>query len=156
MMEEAAEASYRIMASGLPVARLELLDELAMRALNRYLKAGFPERPALFLEFHASTKEALEAERASALELVREDQPPVRAVHEIVGHPPAAIAVGLVVDGRHLQLLGQVALAAPPEFVDDGIEAVEPFLCFAGVGVGELVDVAVEDHGWQSATATGR
>ena len=71
-VEEAAEASYRIMASGLPVARLELLDELAMRALNRYLKAGFPERPALFLEFHASTKEALEAERASALELVRE------------------------------------------------------------------------------------
>lgn len=71
-VEEAAEASYRVMATGLPVARLELLDELAMRALNRYLKAGFPERPALFLEFHASTKEALEAEMALALELVKE------------------------------------------------------------------------------------
>ncbi|GGN02171.1 2-hydroxy-acid oxidase [Thermus composti] len=71
-VEEAAEASYRVMATGLPVARLELLDELAMRALNQYLGASFPERPALFLEFHASTKEALQAESALALELMRE------------------------------------------------------------------------------------
>jgi len=71
-VEEAVEASYRVMATGLPVARLELLDELAMRALNRYLGAGFPERPALFLEFHASTEEALEAESTLALELMGE------------------------------------------------------------------------------------
>ena len=71
-VEEAAEASYKVMASGLPVARLELLDELALRALNRYLQAGFPERPALFLEFHSSTREALEAESALALEIMRE------------------------------------------------------------------------------------
>jgi len=71
-VEEAAEASYRVMATGLPVARLELLDELALRALNRYLGAGFPERPALFVEFHSSTKEALEAESALALSLMEE------------------------------------------------------------------------------------
>ncbi|GLV47875.1 2-hydroxy-acid oxidase [Thermus sp. LT1-2-5] len=71
-VEEAAEASYRVMATGLPVARLELLDELALKALNRYLGADFPERPALFLEFHSSTREALEAESALALELMRE------------------------------------------------------------------------------------
>lgn len=71
-VEEAAEASYKVMASGLPVARLELLDELALRALNRYLQAGFPERPALFLEFHSSTREAMEAESALALEIMRE------------------------------------------------------------------------------------
>lgn len=71
-VEAAAEASYRVMASGLPVARLELLDELALEALNRHLGTGFPERPALFLEFHSSTREALEAESALALELMRE------------------------------------------------------------------------------------
>ncbi|KHG66475.1 2-hydroxy-acid oxidase [Thermus sp. 2.9] len=71
-VEEAAEASYRVMAAGLPVARLELLDELALKALNRHLGSGFPERPALFLEFHSSTREALEAESALALELMRE------------------------------------------------------------------------------------
>lgn len=71
-VEEAAEASYRVMATGLPVARLELLDELTLKALNRYLSTDFPEKPALFLEFHASTREALEAESALALELVEE------------------------------------------------------------------------------------
>ncbi|GAA5334946.1 MULTISPECIES: FAD-binding oxidoreductase [Thermus] len=71
-VEEAVEASYRVMAAGLPVARLELLDELALRALNRYLGSDFPERPALFVEFHSSTKEALEAESALALEIMRE------------------------------------------------------------------------------------
>ncbi|MEN2983022.1 MAG: FAD-binding oxidoreductase [Thermus sp.] len=71
-VEEAAEASFRVMASGLPVARLELLDELALRALNRHLGAAFPERPALFLEFHSSTREALEAESALALGLMEE------------------------------------------------------------------------------------
>ncbi|MEZ0347402.1 MAG: FAD-binding oxidoreductase [Thermus sp.] len=71
-VEEAVEASYRVMAAGLPVARLELLDELALKALNRHLGSGFPERPALFLEFHSSTREALEAESALALELMRE------------------------------------------------------------------------------------
>jgi D-lactate dehydrogenase (cytochrome) len=71
-VEEAAEASFRVMASGLPVARLELLDEFALKALNRHLGTGFPERPALFLEFHSSTREALEAESALALALVEE------------------------------------------------------------------------------------
>lgn len=71
-VEEAVEASYRVMATGLPVARLELLDELALRALNRHLGTGFPERPALFLEFHSSTREALEAESSLALEIMRE------------------------------------------------------------------------------------
>ncbi len=68
----AAEASYLIMASALPVARLELLDELSMRAINRHLNRDYPERPALFLEFHSSTEEAIDAESHAVGELVRE------------------------------------------------------------------------------------
>ncbi len=68
----AAEASYAIMASALPVARLELLDELSMRALNRHLGANYPERPALFLEFHSSTPEAIDAESRAVEEIARE------------------------------------------------------------------------------------
>ncbi len=71
-LEAAAEGAYRIMATGLPVARLELLDELAFRALNRYLGRGFPEKTGLFLEFHASTPEAMAAEALLATELLRE------------------------------------------------------------------------------------
>ena len=68
----AADAAYALMASGLPAARLELLDELGLGAINRYLQRDYPEKPALFVEFHSSTREALEAESRMALELVRE------------------------------------------------------------------------------------
>ncbi len=71
-VEEAVRGSLGVMALGGGVARLELLDELALKALNRHLGAGFPERPALFLEFHSPTKEALEAEGALAEEVLRE------------------------------------------------------------------------------------
>ncbi len=68
----AAEASYAVMASALPVARLELLDELSMHAINRHMNTDYPERPALFLEFHSSTEEAIDAESRTVEELVRE------------------------------------------------------------------------------------
>ncbi|RDI95073.1 FAD-binding oxidoreductase [Meiothermus sp. QL-1] len=71
-LESTAEAAYRVMASGLPVARLELVDARAIAAINRYLGRSYPEEPALFVEFHSSTREALGAESALALELMRE------------------------------------------------------------------------------------
>ncbi|RIH88245.1 FAD-binding oxidoreductase [Calidithermus roseus] len=71
-LEAAADAAYALMGSGLPLARLELLDELSLSAINRYLQRSYPEKPALFVEFHSSTREALEAESQMALELMRE------------------------------------------------------------------------------------
>lgn len=71
-LEAAADAAYALMGSGLPLARLELLDELSLSAINRYLQRNYPEKPALFVEFHSSTREALEAESQMALELMRE------------------------------------------------------------------------------------
>ena len=70
-LTEAAEAAYRIMASALPVARLELLDELSIKVINRDLKRTYLEKPALFLEFHSSTGTAIEEESAIANKLVR-------------------------------------------------------------------------------------
>ncbi len=69
---EAARAAYLIMASALPVARIELVDELGMRAINRYRGQSYPERPALFLEFHSSTESAIAEEARLAEELARE------------------------------------------------------------------------------------
>ena len=40
--------------SGLPMARIELLDHMMVRGFNAYAEADLPEAPHLFLEFHGS------------------------------------------------------------------------------------------------------
>jgi D-lactate dehydrogenase (cytochrome) len=41
--------------SGVPIARMELLDEAAIDACNRHSGLGLPVQPTLFLEFHGSS-----------------------------------------------------------------------------------------------------
>jgi len=50
----ACEATILAIQTGLPVARIELLDEVMVRAANQYSKLTLPETPMLFLEFHGS------------------------------------------------------------------------------------------------------
>ncbi|WP_238009336.1 FAD-binding oxidoreductase [Dactylosporangium sp. AC04546] len=69
---DAVDAAYAIMGSALPVARLELVDALSMRAINRYLDRRYPEQPALFVELHASSAAAMAPEAAEIDEIVRE------------------------------------------------------------------------------------
>jgi D-lactate dehydrogenase (cytochrome) len=65
----AAAAAYALMARALPVARLELVDALSMRAINRYLGRSYAQAPALFVEFHSSTAAAVADESRAAAEL---------------------------------------------------------------------------------------
>ncbi len=39
---------------GIPIARIELLDDVMMQALNQYSKFDYPEEHTLFLEFHGT------------------------------------------------------------------------------------------------------
>ena len=51
----ACEATIATIQMGIPVARIELLDELQVKACNAYSDLGLKETPTLFLEFHGST-----------------------------------------------------------------------------------------------------
>jgi D-lactate dehydrogenase (cytochrome) len=53
-VEAACNATILTIQSGIPVARIELLDEMQVKACNAYSKLTLPEKPMLFLEFHGS------------------------------------------------------------------------------------------------------
>jgi len=72
-MQGAVETVIATIQLGVPVARLELLDETQMDAVNRYSKTNYPVAPTLLFEFHgdndrhvseqAESVQALAAER---------------------------------------------------------------------------------------------
>ncbi len=57
--------------SGIPIARIELLDDIQMKCVNDYSKLTYPNKDTLFMEFHgttASVKEQAELVQAIAAE----------------------------------------------------------------------------------------
>ncbi len=53
-VEACCRAAILTIQSGIPVARVELLDALQVRAVNLYSKLSLHETPMLFLEFHGT------------------------------------------------------------------------------------------------------
>jgi D-lactate dehydrogenase (cytochrome) len=53
-LEGACNAVILTIQSGIPMARIELMDEVHVRASNAYSKLTLNETPTLFLEFHGS------------------------------------------------------------------------------------------------------
>lgn len=71
-LKGAVETATVVMQSGIPVARIELLDELQVEAINQYSHTSLEVAPTLFLEFDgtpAAVREAAEVAGAVAGEL---------------------------------------------------------------------------------------
>src|SRR5688572_12288023 len=66
-VEVAVDAVVALLQSGVPLARIELLDELTVGAVNAFSHLGLPEAPMVLLELHAFSAATL----AEQLETVR-------------------------------------------------------------------------------------
>ncbi|MDD9746365.1 MULTISPECIES: FAD-binding oxidoreductase [Marinovum] len=70
-VEDAVNCVILTIQSGLPMARIELVDEMMVRGFNLSGDAGLPEKPHLFLEFHGTP--AGVAEQAATFAEIAED-----------------------------------------------------------------------------------
>jgi len=59
-MESAVNTVILTIQSGIPIARIELLDDKQMDACNRYSGLDYPVQPTLFFEFHGSERGVVE------------------------------------------------------------------------------------------------
>jgi len=70
-IDAAVQTTIQLIQMGVPIARCELLDVNAIRAVNQHSKLGLREAPMLLMEFHgsdASVKEQAETVQALAAE----------------------------------------------------------------------------------------
>jgi D-lactate dehydrogenase (cytochrome) len=58
-MRGAVDTVIATIQTGVPVARIELLDEAHMDAINRYSKTSYPVAPTLLFEFHGENEQHL-------------------------------------------------------------------------------------------------
>uniref|UniRef100_UPI002FE04618 FAD-linked oxidase C-terminal domain-containing protein n=1 Tax=Pseudoxanthobacter sp. TaxID=1925742 RepID=UPI002FE04618 len=70
-LDAACRAVIATIQSGIPVARIELLDSAGIRAVNLHSHLELPEQPHLFVEFHGSPAGA--AEQADAFAAIVAD-----------------------------------------------------------------------------------
>jgi D-lactate dehydrogenase (cytochrome) len=69
-LEGAVNTTIMAIQMGIPLARIELLDEVQINAVNRYSKLDLAEQPTLMLEFHGT-----EAGVAEQVEMVERSPP---------------------------------------------------------------------------------
>jgi D-lactate dehydrogenase (cytochrome) len=72
-IQGAVETVIATIQLGIPVARIELLDEIQMDAVNRYSKTTYPVAPTLFFEFHSDSARHV-ADQAEAVQALANER----------------------------------------------------------------------------------
>ncbi|XP_028931082.1 probable D-lactate dehydrogenase, mitochondrial isoform X1 [Ornithorhynchus anatinus] len=68
--QAAVDSTVQVLQSGIPVARIEFLDDVMIDACNRHSGLNYPVAPTLFLEFHGS-QQGLQEQVRSTEEITR-------------------------------------------------------------------------------------
>jgi D-lactate dehydrogenase (cytochrome) len=71
-MAGAAATVIQTIQLGIPVARIEIIDEAQLRVVNAYSKTDYPLAPTLFFEFHGISDVAVEDQIRAVEEIARE------------------------------------------------------------------------------------
>jgi D-lactate dehydrogenase (cytochrome) len=71
-MAGAAKTVIHTIQLGIPVARIEIIDEAQLAVVNAYSKTNYPLAPTLFFEFHGISETAVEDQIAAVEEIARE------------------------------------------------------------------------------------
>ena len=72
-MEGAVQTVITTIQLGIPVARIELLDELQIEAVNRFSRLSYAVKPTLLFEFHGTSQAAAEEHATAVQELATEN-----------------------------------------------------------------------------------
>lgn len=71
-MEGAAKTVIQAIQLGIPVARIEIIDEVQLRVVNAYSKTNYPLAPTLFFEFHGISDVSVDDQIRAVEEIARE------------------------------------------------------------------------------------
>lgn len=71
-MAQAAQAVITTIQLGIPVARVEIIDEAQIRIVNAHSKTSLPEAPTLFFEFHGPSDASVSEQARLVQEVVAE------------------------------------------------------------------------------------
>ncbi|MEO7156752.1 MAG: FAD-linked oxidase C-terminal domain-containing protein [Vicinamibacterales bacterium] len=71
-MAGAANTVIQTIQLGIPVARIEIIDEVQLQVVNAYSKTDYPIAPTLFFEFHGTSDVDVEEQIRAVEEIARE------------------------------------------------------------------------------------
>jgi D-lactate dehydrogenase (cytochrome) len=71
-MDGAANTVIQTIQLGIPVARMEIIDDTQLAIVNRFSKTSYPETPTLFFEFHGTSQGVVDEQARTVEEIARE------------------------------------------------------------------------------------
>ncbi len=71
-MAGAVNTVIQVIQLGIPVARMEVIDDTQLAIVNRFSKTSYPETPTLFFEFHGTSQGVVDDQTRMVDEIARE------------------------------------------------------------------------------------